>query len=81
MLGADPLSLDQLPVLADAIPQQHAGKRVQAVLRTKQGSTAAHIAPSLSGSLWGLSLNLDHRVFSVYPMSEIRNDGSGASFH
>ena len=51
MLVADHHSLDQLLVLADAIPQKRSWKRLQAVILAKQGWTAAHIANSLSGSI------------------------------
>ena len=51
MLVADHHSLDQLQVLADAIPQKRSWKRVQAVLLAKQGWTAARIAPALGCSL------------------------------
>jgi putative transposase len=51
VLVADHHSLDQLQVLADAIPQKRSWKRLQAVLLAKQGWTAAHIATSLSCSL------------------------------
>jgi transposase len=44
-------SLDQLQVLAEAIPQKRPWKRVQAVLLAKQGWTASHIAQSLGCSL------------------------------
>jgi transposase len=44
-------SLDQLQVLAQAIPQKRPWKRVQAVLLAKQGWTASHIAQSLGCSL------------------------------
>jgi transposase len=40
-------SLDQLRVLADAIPRKRSWKRVQAVILAKQGWTASHIAQSL----------------------------------
>ncbi len=50
MLVADHHSLDQLQVLADAIPQKRSWKRLQAVLLAKRGWTAAHIATSLSCS-------------------------------
>lgn len=51
MLVADHHSLDQLQVLADAIPRKRTWKRVQAVLLAKRGWTAAHIAQSLGCSL------------------------------
>ena len=51
MLVANHHSLDQLQILADAIPQKRPWKRVQAVILAKRGWTAAHIAHSLSCSL------------------------------
>jgi transposase len=51
VLVAEHHSLDQLQVLADAIPRKRPWKRVQAVLLAKQGWTAAHIARSLGCSL------------------------------
>jgi transposase len=51
VLVADHHSLDQLQVLADAIPQKRSWKRLQAVLLAKRGWTAADIATSLSCSL------------------------------
>jgi transposase len=51
VLVADHHTLDQLQILADAIPRKRTWKRVQAVLLAKQGWTAAHIALSLGCSL------------------------------
>ncbi len=51
MLVADHHSLDQLQVLADAIPPKRPWKRVQCVILAKRGWTAAHIATGLSCSL------------------------------
>ncbi len=51
MLVADHHTLDQLQVLADAIPQKRFWKRVQTILLAKQGWTATHIAHSLSCSI------------------------------
>ena len=51
MLVADHHTLDQLQVLADAIPQKRFWKRVQTILLAKQGWTATHIAQSLSCSV------------------------------
>jgi hypothetical protein len=44
MLVADHNRLDQLQVLADAIPEKRSWKRGQAVIRAKQGWNADHIA-------------------------------------
>lgn len=51
MLVADHHSLEQLQVLAQAIPQKRSWKRVQAVILAKQGWTASHVAQSLGCSL------------------------------
>jgi transposase len=51
LLVADHHSLEQLQVLADAIPQKRSWKRVQAVILAKRGWTASHIAQSLGCSL------------------------------
>jgi transposase len=51
VLVADHHNLAQLQVLAEAIPQKRAWRRVQAVILAKQGWTAPHIARSLACSL------------------------------
>jgi putative transposase len=51
VLVADHHSLDQLQVLADAIPQKRSWKRVQAVILAKQGWIASQIAISLGCSI------------------------------
>ena len=51
MLVAAHHTLDQLLVLADAIPQKRFWKRVQTLLLAKQGGTATPIAHRLSCSI------------------------------
>jgi transposase len=51
VLVADHQTLDQLQVLANAIPQKRFWKRVQAVILAKQGWTATHLAHRLSCSI------------------------------
>jgi transposase len=51
VLVADHHSLEQLQILADAIPGKRSWKRVQAVILAKQRWTASHVAQSLGCSL------------------------------